>query len=110
MCFLVMTRYYQKFCRNFSSVAAPLTDLLRKDQASVWDDNCAMAFTNFKVSLLTALMLVTPDYYKAFILQVDTSDHQVVGAVLLQESSQKMDKSVIFPELNLVKHWHGYST
>ena len=48
MCFLGMTGYYRKFCRNFSSVAAPLTDLLRKDQAYVWYVNCDKAFTKIK--------------------------------------------------------------
>ena len=62
MRFLGMSGYYQKFCRNFISVAAPLTDLLRKDQAYVWDDNCDKAFTKTKASLLTAPVLVTPDY------------------------------------------------
>ena len=46
--FLGMTGYYRKFCRNFSSVAAPLTNLLRKDHAYVWDENCDKAFTKIK--------------------------------------------------------------
>ena len=77
MRFLGMTGYY------FSSVAAPLTNLLR---AYVWDENCNKAFTKIKALLLTVPVLVTPDYYKPFKLQVNTSD-QGVGAVLLQERS-----------------------
>lgn len=109
MRFLGMTGYYRKFCRNFSSVAAPLTDLLRKDQAYVWDDNCDKAFTKIKALLLTAPVLVTPDYYKPFKLQVDASD-QGVGAVLLQEGSQKVDHPISYFSQKFNKHQRGYST
>ena len=90
-----MIGFYQKFCRNFSSVAAPLTDLLRKDQAYVWDDNCDNAFTEIKALLLTVPVLVTPDYYTPFKLQMDTSD-QGISAVLLQKSSQKVDHPISY--------------
>ena len=63
MRFLGMAGYYRKFCRNFSSVAAPLTNLLRKDQAYVWGDDCQEAFTKVKSLLLSAPVLVTPDYH-----------------------------------------------
>ena len=109
MRFLGMTGYCQKFCRNFSSVAAPLTNLLRKDQAYVWDEICDKAFTKIKALLLTAPVLVTPDYYKPLKLQVDASD-QGVGAVLLQESSQKVDHPISYFSQKFNKHQRGYST
>ena len=46
-----MTGYYRKFCKNFSSVAALLTDLLKKDKKYVWDDKCEKAFTRIKTLL-----------------------------------------------------------
>ena len=85
MRFLGMTGYYRKFCRNFSSVAAPLTDLLKKDKKYVWDGKCEKAFMKIKSLLLTAPVLVTPNYQKPFKVQVDASDY-AAGAVLLQES------------------------
>ena len=54
-------------------------------------------------------MLVTPDYYKPFKLQVDASD-QGVGAVLLQESSQKVDHPISYFSQKFNKHQRGYST
>ena len=34
--FLGMAGYYQRFCKNFSVITAPLTNLLKKDQEYVW--------------------------------------------------------------------------
>ena len=85
-----MIGYYRKFCRNFSSVAAPLTDLLKKDKKYEWDDNCEKAFMKIKTLLLTAPVLIMPDYQKPFKLQVDASDYGA-GAVLLQEGAEEID-------------------
>lgn len=38
--FLGMAGYYRGFCRNFSSVAAPLTDLLSPSVPFVWSEKC----------------------------------------------------------------------
>ena len=43
-CFLGMTGYYRGFCRNFSSVAAPLTDPISPLVSFVWSDRCQTAF------------------------------------------------------------------
>ena len=44
MRFLGMAGYYRKFCPNFSSIAEPLTNLLRKNVKFCWSDQCQIAF------------------------------------------------------------------
>jgi len=39
MRFLGMVGYYRKFCPNFSDVASPLTDLLKKNAKFTWKIN-----------------------------------------------------------------------
>ncbi len=59
MRFLGFVGYYHSFCRNFSSVVAPLTDLLKAKAQFVWSSNCALAFDNVK-SLLCILLSLLP--------------------------------------------------
>ena len=44
MRFLGMAGYYRKFCKNFSGVTAPLTDLLKKKREYEWTMSCQVAF------------------------------------------------------------------
>lgn len=51
MRFLGMVGYYRGFCRNFSSVISPLTDLLKAKAKYVWSSHCQGAFETV-ISLL----------------------------------------------------------
>ncbi|KAL0300425.1 UNVERIFIED_CONTAM: hypothetical protein Scaly_3047100 [Sesamum calycinum] len=42
--FLGLVNYYRRFIKGYSSMAAPLTDLLKKNRAWVWDARCQDAF------------------------------------------------------------------
>ncbi len=60
MHFLGLLGYYRAFCRNFSSVVAPLTELLRHKVKFVWSPLCQSAFQRVKMLLCTAPVLAAP--------------------------------------------------
>ncbi|HBK83635.1 MAG TPA: hypothetical protein DDZ41_08570, partial [Flavobacterium sp.] len=82
--FLGLASYYRKFINNFSSIAQPLTDRLRKTKSFIWDCHCDDAFKKLKIALTNAPILQYPDFEKPFLLTVDASDY-AIGAILSQK-------------------------
>ena len=109
MRFLGMAGYYRKFCHNFATIAAPLTELLQKKQKFMWTQNCQAAFEKIKAVLLMAPVLRAPDFSKLFKLFVDASDIGV-GGVLLQEDKDGIDHPVCYFSRKLDSHQRNYST
>ena len=93
--FLSMAGYYRNFCLNFSEIAAPLTNLLRKKVKFVWTGDCQLAFDKVKLLLQKSPVLKSPDYEKPFQLIIDSSDVGT-GSVLVQESSGGLDHPVSY--------------
>ena len=108
MRFLGMVGYYRSFCRNFSSVAASLTDLLRGKVEYVWSPVCQQAFQNVKALLCSAPVLAAPCVEKPFKLQVDAS-HVGTGAVLMQSDKEGLDRPVRFFSKKFNRHQLNYS-
>ena len=95
MRFLGMAGYYWKFCKNFSLVAEPLTQLLREDQKFIWDAKCTDTFKKIKGLLMSAPVLMTPNFDKPFMLLVDASDIGA-GTVLVQEDRQGVEHPIVY--------------
>lgn len=93
MRFLGMVGFYRGFCQNFSTVAAPLTNLLRDKIKFEWTSVCQRAFEDVKSLLTVSPILVAPRLDKPFKLQVDASN-EGAGAVLLQASEDGVDPVV----------------
>ena len=106
--FLGMVSYYRKFCRNFSSVAAPLHELTSCKSSFVWDNACQTAFEQLKYFLTNDPILKSPNFNKAFSLQIDASDVGA-GGVLLQESDGLVHP-VSYTSSKFTKHQLSYST
>ncbi|KAL1131203.1 hypothetical protein AAG570_010821 [Ranatra chinensis] len=68
----------------FSTVAAPLTDLLKKGRVWLWSGECERAFAQLKEHLVTAPILTCPDFDRPFIVQTDASG-KGIGTILSQE-------------------------
>ena len=71
--FLGMAGYYRGFCRNLSSVAAPLADLVSPKLPFQWTASCQMAFESCKALLCSAPVLSAPDFSHPCALEVDAS-------------------------------------
>lgn len=109
MRFLGMVGYYRSFCSNFSSVVAPLTDLLKKSVKFEWSLQCKQAFDNVKLLLSTAPVLAAPRIGYPFQIQVDAS--QVgAGAVLLQTDEHGIERPVCYFSRKFRAHQLHYST
>jgi hypothetical protein len=88
--FLGLEGFYQRFMRYFSTIAAPLNDLMKKGVPFYWGVVQKHSFNTLIDKLTHAPLLQLPDFGKTFELQCDASaqcDASGIGisGVLLQE-------------------------
>ena len=95
MRFLGMAGYYRHFCKNFSVIVEPLTNLLHKQREFVWSEDCQAAFQRVKGILTHCPILAAPNFTKGVKLAVDASDIGA-GAVLLQEDEKGIDHPLCY--------------
>ncbi len=79
--FLGLASYYRRFIKDFSKVANPMFELLKKDIKFKWTQEHQEAMNHIKRKLTQAPLLQAPDWNKPFILQTDGSKDGL-GAVL----------------------------
>ncbi|KAL5003933.1 hypothetical protein ScPMuIL_017389 [Solemya velum] len=84
------TGFYRRFCPNYSTVAAPLTDLLKKDRKFKWTPECEKAFQLLKQLLCSSPVVAAPNFARPFKLAIDSSNTGT-GAVLFQEDESGFD-------------------
>ena len=96
--------YYRKFIKDFSKIARPITNLMRKDVPYVWIEACKQAFEKLKARLTDAPVLTIPDWSGGFEVYCDASG-KGLGCVLHQHG-----RVVPYASRQLKVHEQNYST
>ena len=80
--FLGICTYYRRFVRGFSQLAAPLTNLTKRE-AFVWTQVVEEAFTCLKGVMSSCPPLALSDFTRPFVLECDASN-EGIRAILTQ--------------------------
>lgn len=91
---LGLTGWYRRFVKNYATIAAPLTLLLRKKEKWVWGEAQVSAFEELRNRLMSAPILAYPDFKEKFNLETDASGVGL-GAILSQGESKSDEERVI---------------
>ncbi|GJP84341.1 hypothetical protein CLOP_g14407 [Closterium sp. NIES-67] len=99
--FLGFANYYNRFVPQYAKLAAPLTNLLKKNTPYKWEPKHQEAVEQLKQALTSAPVLILPDSERDYVIKADASD-QAVGAVLMQDQGNGLQ-----PIAYLSKKLHG---
>jgi hypothetical protein len=102
--FLRLAGYYRRFIPDFSKIAKPMTELLKKETKFHWDDKCEEAFHTLRKFLTTAPVLAQPDSTQPFDVYCNASGTGL-GCVLMQNN-----RVIAYASRALRNHEQNYPT
>ena len=105
--FLGFGNLYQKFIPGFSTLAAPLNALLKKDTTFQWTEETQQSFDTLKRKLTSSPVLMMPDQTRPFQIECDASKY-ASGAVLTQQDNNSDRHPVAFLSKTFSKRERNY--
>ena len=82
--FLELANYYCQFIQDFTSIARPLHDTVKKDRKWEWTEKQKEAFKKLKEKFTQEPVLAAPDLDKKIRMEVDASDYTMGGLLLME--------------------------
>jgi len=103
------TGYYRKFIKGYAKITAPMEKLLKKDVKFLWNEECQKSLDTLKEKMVTAPILVFPDWNKPFHVHVDASGI-ALGIVLTQPGEGGIDHPIAYSSRKLSTAEKNYTT
>jgi len=105
--FLGFANYYHKFIQNFTAIARPLYNMIKKCQKWNWTEKQKKAFGELKEKFTKEQVLAAPDLDKKMRMKVDALDY-AMGEVLSMKCEDGKWRLVVFLSKSLNKTERNY--
>jgi hypothetical protein len=93
--FLGFANYYRRFIEGYSGIAAPLTEITKKEKGFTWGEEQERAFRRLQKVFLSAPVLAMYDPRRPTRVETDASDY-ALGAILTQQCDDGKWRPVFF--------------
>ena len=90
-----------------TEICKPIFRLLRKNQPTVWNDDCQFAFEKIKEYLLSPLVLVPPTSGRPFLIYLSVSD-MALGCMLAQIDDSGKERAIYYLSKRMLEYEMGY--
>ncbi|RVW19255.1 Retrovirus-related Pol polyprotein from transposon 17.6 [Vitis vinifera] len=88
-------QYISRFIARLTDICEPIFRLLRKNQPTVWNDDCQFAFEKIKEYLLSPPVLVPPTPGRPLLLYLSVSD-MALGCMLAQIDDLGKERAIYY--------------
>ena len=95
--FLGRLQYISRFIARLTDICEPIFRLLRKNQPTVWNDDCHRAFEKIKECLLSPPVLVPPTPY------LSVSDI-ALGCMLAQLDDSRKERAIYYMSKRMLEY------
>ncbi|RVW21341.1 Retrovirus-related Pol polyprotein from transposon 17.6 [Vitis vinifera] len=105
--FLGMLQYISRFIARLTDICEPIFRLLRKNQPTVWNDDCQIAFEKIKEYLLSPPVLVPPMPGRPLLLYLSVSD-MALGCMLAQLDDSGKERVIYYLSKRMLEYEMRY--
>ena len=106
--FLGHAGFYRSFIKDFSKISRPLCRLLEKDANFYFDESCRSAFEEIKSRLVSASIMLTPDWNNEFEIMCVASDY--ARRAVMGQKIDKIFKAIYYASKTFNEAQENYFT
>ncbi|XP_034686641.1 uncharacterized protein LOC117915182 [Vitis riparia] len=101
--FLGRLQYISHFIARLTDICEPIFRLLRKNQPTVWNDDCQRAFERIKECLISPPILVPPTPGRPLLLYLSVSD-MALGCMLAQLDDLGKERAIYYLSKRMLEY------
>ncbi|RVW62380.1 Transposon Tf2-2 polyprotein [Vitis vinifera] len=105
--FLGRLQYISRFIARLTDVCEPIFRLLRKNQPTVWNDGCQIAFEKINEYFLSPPILVPPMPGRPLLLYLSVSD-MALGCMLAQLDDSGKERAIYYLSKRMLEYEMRY--